>query len=699
MYGSLVARGILCGTLAALAGLTEPSADAQFFRVPGTQTSSSSCRVHLVPADHQDDTVAACNSRLARPGDAWLETDSGITPFRTSISGGRNAVYELPVVPAGTAAPHCAVDVRSIELWHLQSHRWENSTARAFHRLVRGGTTRMPEGPAVAIARDVEGHVAAISKPVSVRGGATTQVNCTTPDRGADLLVLLDRTAASAAERPEQLLLDGHHPDISMVAADYLLAIWYGAASGTRDLTFESDRNWLKPLRANLREHGAEVLHAAIKPLPAIRVNVTAPAGAADNVALSLRVEDQSRTLVRSTPIQAGKEAVLTAMPAVPLNVILSVAGMQLRRAVDLSSGMDTPVTFDLQPIVIEGTVTYGGKPAVADISLAPFETKSEENGAYRIVLWQSTRYALRVRLSEHPEIPPYLDTFRFDRSQTLDIEIPLTSYTVQASDESGKPVRDAKINFANEFNDVQTGRRRVVSTVVTGDDGRAILPPLRPGALQLRVDADGYLPAEKQDTVVENAEVVTAITLRRVQDARSIHMTLPNGLPATGAEVLVLSPSEQVLQLGTADEQGTVRVPSNVGLVLLVVRHPGAGSSLRSLDDHDISEIDWHLPESAPPLHVRAVTADGHIAGSEPIYLWIGNQRVSGLALAFLARSGVATAGDGTWNATNLPAGPLRILVVTRASGGAGPKASAFDVLAQSLSFPWPATVEVRAY
>ena len=101
-----------------------------------------------------------------------------------------------------------------------------------------------------------------------------------------------------------------------------------------------------------------------------------------------------------------------------------------------------------------------------------------------------------------------------------------------------------------------------------------------------LRIDADGYLPAESRVYTADEGAVTLDIKLVRGTDLVATVLA-PDGRPATGATVALITPGRQpvVIQNGqdvgwegpqsTTDADGRVRFPQQSGPVLLVVLHP----------------------------------------------------------------------------------------------------------------------------
>jgi hypothetical protein len=686
--------------LVAAAGAYSASA-ATFWPLRG---DASACEVHLLSVrGGMEEVVAPCGVPVTVPPDdydAWLEDGKRMTPFptRVSIAERDTREYHWPLEQAGALKADAAELIRV-----------ENTGARLFRRPADGKSRRMPVGRAVAVSRDDRGEPVAISRPVAVTTSATMEARPAAPAKDADLFVVLDRPANIASVTGDVALTIAigekrHPPDVLANTADHVVAIWYGLPPGRARITAESPTLRLEPQWTTLRTQRLASIRAALVPLPQLRVTVAVPSDAlGKDDALALRIVDpghpeDARVLPGVEPNVAYD---FRSLSAAPLNVELSVGNWTIRRAADLSAGQDDVLVIDLEPLVVSGTVTYGDAPADADIGFSAdrlFEAHTDEKGRYRITLWEPRRYGMRVRLRQVPDVPPFVDTIRIDESRDLDVKIPRARYRVKVVDDAnGQPVPNARVTLTSIWNDPAEGRRRSMLQVTADAAGEAALPPLRAGTVDIRADADGYLTAtaEQQPVTDGKDEVRLEVRMQVSGSAVDVKLVLPDGAPAVGTEWIAVLAGRVALH-GVVPDDGTIRVPKALEGALLVARHQAA-TGIRIVTAQSQSETMWQLLPVAPPLALHAIDGSGKPAGSAPIVVWTAGHRLSGIALAFLVGSGDATSIEGTWIGRNLPAAPLRVLLNKSGTTAAAIESGAFDTLAQTVPYPWPASVSVR--
>jgi 5-hydroxyisourate hydrolase-like protein (transthyretin family) len=657
------------------------------------------CEVHLLSLRGGAEVAAPCGAPVTVPPgdyDAWLEDGARITPFptRVSIAAGDTREYRWPLEPAGSLKADAAELIRV-----------ENTAARLFRRPTDGQPRRMPLGRAVAVRRDDRGEPVAVSRPVAIAAGAPAEARPAAPAKDADLFVVLERPANLDAGDVALMAAIGEErlrADVLATTADHVVAIWYGLPPGRAEVTAMSSTLRLEPQWTTLRAQRLGSIRAALVPLPSLRVTVTIPSDAlGKDDTLSLKISDPkhpegARELAAVEPNVVYD---LHALPAAPLEVELNVGKWPIRRTVDLSSGNDDLLVIELEPLVVSGTVTYGEEPAEADVGFSAdtlFETRTDEEGRYRITLWEPRRYGMRVKLRKATDVPPFVDTVRVSGSGTFDVAIPRARYRVRVlNQETGQPVPEARVTLTNTWQDPVEGRRRSMLQLTTDATGEALLPPLRAGSVDLRADAEGYLTAtaENQPVADGKEEVRLEVRMHASGSASEVKVVLPGGAPAAGADWIAVR-GERVVLHGTVPESGTIQVPNALEGALLVARHQTA-TGLRIAAGQ--GGATWPLLPVAPPLTVHAVDASGRPAGSAPIVVWTAGQRLSGVALAFLVGTGDATSIDGTWLGRNLPAAPLRILINKRGTAAAAIESGAFDAVAQQVPYPWPGAVTVR--
>jgi hypothetical protein len=281
----------------------------------------------------------------------------------------------------------------------------------------------------------------------------------------------------------------------------------------------------------------------------------------------------------------------------------------------------------------------------------------------------------------------------------------------------TGKGIAKATVEIRNNYlpkepkegsagNDRPGARRdrAVFQMVKTGDDGEVHLPPLRPGSIEMRASAEGYVrmrEATKAAILDENGEQTFELRLDPAGETLPIHLSLSNGAPASGAQVLLLrslAVEEEVFS-SRADTEGVVQVPRKLAGVLLI-KHPAAAATVRDWQPQSgetEAELDWALSVAAEqPLTIRVKDADGKAVGRADLVLWLGGRQLSGLSLAWLTGGAPATDVNGFWTGNNLPRTSLSVLA--RDPGGRPDSASgALDSRGSLIGYPWTSPVEIR--
>jgi hypothetical protein len=281
-----------------------------------------------------------------------------------------------------------------------------------------------------------------------------------------------------------------------------------------------------------------------------------------------------------------------------------------------------------------------------------------------------------------------------------FDVDIPSGSFSAAVVDAAdGHGVANARVTVTNDWNDPESGNRRVMTQVSVGDDGKAPLPPLRPGVLRLRADATGYLSGEREYPIIgtEDATAPFEIALTALDRPTTIHIALPDGTPAIGAEVFAVSAVQKVVYSAAADEKGIVEIPGDLRGVFLIARHPAAASDIQPVET-SFENNTWHLSRLAPPLAIRVLSGSSQPLRSSAVFLWTPCCRIGGLTLALFARSASVTSSDGTWTGFALPATPLKILFVN-SRDAAAVESGAYDQLATPIAYPWPTVTTVVGF
>jgi hypothetical protein len=412
-------------------------------------------------------------------------------------------------------------------------------------------------------------------------------------------------------------------------------------------------------------------------------------------------------------------------LPAAPLQVDLQTAVGAFSGKADLSSGRDGFLLLKPDVITLAGRVFYGndGHPAKLTFANATRETKieTEDDGRYEAVFLQAVQ-TVSIQL-DGVDREPWFDFFRpaIAASQELDFRIPAGDFRVRVRDaRTGKAIAGAAVEVRNNFKPEEPeegaaapnsrkprGDRAVFQRVKTEETGEARLPPLRRGSVELRASADGYAKmreATKEEIPDENAERTFELRLEPIGETVAVRLRLPNGAPASGAQVLLvrsLAEGDEVFS-GSADGEGVVEVPRGQAGVLLL-KHPAAAVAVRDWqpgpENSDEPGPEWALPVPAErPLtvQVKDPSRKEGVAGAE-ILLWLDGRRLSGRSLAWLTGGRPTTDPNGFWTGNNLPRTALAVLAWARQGGDTG-AAGPSDSQATSITYPWTGVVELGA-
>ena len=645
---------------------------------------------------------------VGRGYDAWIETAEAITPFRTFVDARADRLYELPLVRAGHVVVDTLPSTAMVELWHMEPQDWEGGRQRSFYRLVgKASEVMMPDGRVLGIFRDPDGHPTAVSRPIEIAAGQAVRLpEAESGDKSA-LVVVLERPAGTLPAEDEALAIDREErekPDLLLSTADHMVAAWYSLPPGRVSVSLRSRTMLLEPLGATISGKSPVVIRAIARRLPSLEVLVSVPSDLLQPPEMSLRVSHPELGILRTVGVPGTGSVRIEELPAGNLEVELLIDGWRIPKQVDLSSGIDAFVTFEPRPITVSGVVSYAGDPADAEVAFSAgrlFTTRTVEGGRYSILLWRQGRYAVVVRLTGHPAIPPFHEMIRVAESRTFDIEIPAACHSVRVSDQvTGRPIPGAIVRYDNDFDDPVEKNRRVMNSVKADDEGFTRLPALRPGSLQLWIEAQGYNLRERTVHVAkECTDEAIDVALEPVGDTVAVHLVLPNGAAASGTELLAIASDETIVYTVTADADGIARTPLRARGSLLLVRHPAAGSSARLLETSDGHDLRWQLSAPGPPLRVIAEDASGRPVRNVALFVWIDGIRIGGTALSFASWAGGSSTGvDGRWVGTRLPAAPTRLLAV-RTSGGVLPAIEAYESRTEAVPYPWPLWLKLRAH
>jgi hypothetical protein len=656
---------------------------------PRPLPTAAGCEARLVPYTNLDSELAyPCGEWFVLPAaghyEYWLETNGRITPamglmlYARKPFSGKGLASIVPVTPAGRVAIPAEKKMADGEVLRLVSIEARNGWgSRVFDRRVSATKShvpvQMPEGRIVAGRFDRKtSNAIALSRPFDAVPGKTAVI-WPAPPIESDVFLVLAKPSELQSPKPfaANVSLDNRAPDVLLNAYDRIVAIWYGVAARHVTLSMQSDAAFWPPQQVNLARGKVTTVRSKVQRLPRAHVSIVVPPGAAIAEPMSLQAAG------RSVPVTAGTH-MLADLPAEPLKITLSIGAWRLSELADLSSGHDANVTFELKPIVVSGTVFHGDERVAAEIEFLNDKewrtVKTNERGEYATTFWWAKVHTARVKVAN---LPPYLDTFReiFD-SGVVDFHVPRTDYVVRVRDATtGKGITQAQVSVGNDSADTRVTSQRITTDAA----GVAVLPPLRRGELILNAWAEHYARSEPLRATVDDQHHEIEIALKPVPTAATLQLRLADGAPAAQAEAWAFDRAMTPLWRGAADDSGRLDLPE-LANPLLLVRHPMAASTIRPLAPRDEA---WTLDAPATPLTL--VSKPGAV-----VALWLDGVKLTGPPLTFAAWSTPMTTANGLWTAHNLPAKPLRVLLLPGSAFGS----NAFDAVARSIGYPWSAPV-----
>ncbi|HEU4887597.1 MAG TPA: carboxypeptidase-like regulatory domain-containing protein [Thermoanaerobaculia bacterium] len=684
---------------------------------PHPLPTADGCEVHMVPhTDFNQELRYPCGKWFAPPVgrySVWLETAGNITPnpvmtsYGASPFSGQGFAAITPVAPAGRIAipaERSLPDGEGLRLLSIESDDWWNRGARIFDRRVSAGNAKtpvqMPAGRVIVGRFDRSTNEAiALSKPVDVKAGRTAYV-WPTPPASSDVLVILEKPPEllKHGTTASRLTLDDRAPDVLLDAFEQLIAIWYGVDARRATISLKSDTAHWPPQEVRLVPGKVTTVRSRLQRLPSVEVSVIAPPDASLPTDISLEVSRPSeKTPFRRVPMAKGL-ATLDALPAEPLRFILKIGDWKLGRDLDLSAGIDDSVLFELQPIVISGTVFYGDEPAPAEIAFFnrgewTTRVRTNESGQYRAQLWWSQSQSMKLTLVGR-NVPAFVDAFReIFGSGTVDFHIPRTDYTVHVRDAStGRGIAGARVSAGNTWLDDESRENASAGHVLTDDDGVAVLPPLRTGDVIIEAEMEHYVRAEPIRVRVDSERHEYELALQPLRTARRVRLSLPDGSPAEQAEIWAFSAAMQPVWRGATEVDGGLEIPEIADGAWLLIRHAGAATSVRrwSVSDESVS---WKLERPAEPLTLVVERSGGKQVSGAHVVLWLDDLKLSGVPLTFATWSAPATNPSGVWIGRNLPAKPIRLLALSP-DAGAALATTTYDAVGHQVDYPWPARV-----
>ncbi len=655
----------------------------------------------------------------------WLEGDYLISPVaysREDLAGRLSA--RMPVTQAGlvTLSDSFRAD-RPRAIWLLSLEPpFEGDVPR--HELSRyqaagdmGGGVLMPAGSAVAGLWDVRSrYFVGLSKPFLVVAGESVQASLVQPGAGRSILVIRLKRASHASEldqisRSSTALLtatgEARAPDSMLSTRERIYGFWYDLASHRAQLATNTREDILAPIEVDLLPTRVELVEAQLDLRPTLDVALALPVALRDDENdLRLRSLPDSTVLARATLPPGTWTHTFSGLVPGLVSVELHTQSGVFKEEVELPVAGSAYVRLEPDVIIVAGTVFFGDEPHPSKLSFmtvdkSTIETQTDADGAYQVASLTALRHVTAE--PEGVETAPWVDFLvpALSESTQLDVYIPDARFRVRVFDvESGAPVPEARVTVRNSFEAAgEEHEKTVVQRATTDEDGVALLPPLRPGSAELQASAPGFFrmrePMRRQ---VGSEDRTFEIGLEPTGAVVAVHLTLPNGLPASNAELMLvdsLSAAHPILS-ENADENGLAMLSRGAHGQLLI-RHPEAAFLIRDWQPGEaVEEERWTLPSSvSQPLSLAIKDHQGEAARRAWLTIWVDGRRLSGIALAWLTRSRPFADNNGFWTGSNLPRAVIAVVacpIQYRNQGETG----AYDALAIDISFPWPPVLEI---
>lgn len=588
----------------------------------------------------------------------------------------------------------------------------------------------MPAGRVLAGLRSRDGEgFAALSRPFRVEAGQTLPAPLERPS--ADRAWLIASVGYAHFLEPASLLtlaVPGEEkprpPDFELTTREGVHAVWYDLEPRTVILAGGDAEVYLEPQTLELAGGQIASFAGDLERRPLLDVGLVLPRLVRERpFELAVRRLPNGEELVRvELPRTAGRHRFETGLVQAPLEVVLETALGSFRERMDLTGELEGFVTLQPEVIEIYGTVRYGGEPHEARIELTSaggekHTADADESGEYSLQTLQPLRL-VEIQLAG-VDREPWIDFFPrpLDVSQRLDFDLSDADVTVRVLDaETRLPIAGARLGVRNEYlppsdedgaailDEAEWQRRMwaIGQKHTSDDEGVARLASPRPGRLQIHAGADGYRPLESPVVIVvpdPPQDHDLEVLLEPYAETVEVHLRLPDGAPAAGAEALRVGGGGSAAAFsGRADEAGVVRVPVEPTDGPLVLRHPGAGFGIVDGSEWRGRErVEWTFPPAAAlPLSLRVTDPSGEAPAPAMLTLWVDGRRLDEGLFQWLLRRPPMTDGQGLATLHGLPRVPVRVLAWAphlREQASAG----ALDSLAVEVGYPWPAAVELR--
>jgi hypothetical protein len=679
------------------------------------------CSSHLIPVEDND-------TELQFPCGAWFQPPPGTyrvwvhqqdlispSPKLLTYSGGEfrgqglAAVFDLVTGGRITLSKDANIaQDQQLRIVHLESHLHLGWFGRAFERRAAGTALRggvlMPAGRAVAMITDRQENVLRLSRPFVVPEHETVAITPAVPSVGSDVVVVLKRARTASGPDDIAMTLDVEQrliePDVFLSTADRVYGIWYAVEARRAVFRVSSATSGLPAEEVTLRAGGIATLRRSLKLLPSARVSVRCPADTFEEGKRSIEIAGAGRNVIRQLELN-GDEIVAEHLPAEKLWISLTIGKWRFVREADLTHFDDRDVVFDLQPVIVDGTVYLGDDPAAATVKFYLgggdwAEVDSDKKGGYHITLWEPSTYVVEV-VPKQGRAPPYREyRVQVFSSGTRDFHIPDTDYRVLVTDaDSHAPVSGAEVIVGNRFRLGDGPEQRTSQGTVADAQGVAVLPPLQTGAAEIVVRADGYFESERITLPVADDREPHSIPIqiRREGKTTTVMLRLPDGRPAAGARLFATASdmSGAIAWQSSASTDGHAEVPSAIRGAPLFIAHAEAGSLVRIWDVPDSQPVTWQLAPRAPPLRVKVTATNRDPAAFAHVVLWVDGIAVRGAALRLFSGGPVTTDRDGYWQSASLGNQTYEFVATRRF------RQFVERSLAQTIPSPWQNEIAVR--
>lgn len=703
---------------------------------------TAGCSAYLKSRTDFDVFVHPCGEWVQVPPDAydyWVEKGWQVSPFTRKLvfAGGefrgQGMVGGMPLGPAGRV-----VMPKGYRLSPDLELRIIHAETPEVDGLLRGAISRrlplaemtdgiqMPAGTTLALVWDrrARRHVM-FARPFETVHREVVVPPFEEPDSERSYVVaqIVRHEKALRVEDDDvklSLVVDGVEkaPSFQFGTAERVYGQWFDLEPGSAELHAESEGAVLDPLAVDLRPGAVSRASGQMIPRPTgpdLQVDVDLPAALADDeIELVLRELPAGETM-RTRTLGPGQFTwSFGDLPAAVVEVELQTPLGPVSEVVDLTSGADDYVRLAPELIVTRGEVLLGDETHPAEIrfttvSREELSVATDVDGFYELVSIEPLR-AASVKLEE-VEREPFVEIF-FDaitQSGRLDFEIPDNLFRVRVVDaRSGSPVPEARVVSKNYYEratrEVAEAKKKAVSQrVVTDDEGMARLAPLRPGRVEISVSAEGWADPDESVRVEvpdDAGERTVEIALEPVGGTAEIGFRLPDGRPAEGARITVMSRGGAVLSESVTDAEGRAEVPEDPppGATVLA-RHPSSAFLIRPLPRPIDGDETWTFEPAVDPLTLRVLDQWGESPIPHArIGLWVGDAYLSERVLYRLTGTRPLADGTGHWKVRNLPAQPISV-VSWRSGSEHGAESAELSSLAIRLDPPpWPGVVEVRA-